>query len=65
MAHKSRPTFQKAQREKAKQEKRQAKLARRIGARQEKNENDSSEHGEDPDIAGIRPGPQPLPWWHE
>jgi len=57
---KSRPTQNKRARERARQEKRQEKEARRADkARQPKQ---TSETGEDPDIAGIVPGPQPSPW---
>jgi hypothetical protein len=57
---KSRPTQNKRARERARQEKRQEKEARRADkSRQPKPANDN---GEDPDIAGIVPGPQPSPW---
>lgn len=57
---KSRPTQNKRARERARQEKRQEKEARRADrARQTK---PVTENGEDPDIAGIVPGPQPSPW---
>lgn len=57
---KSRPTQNKRARERARQEKRQEKEARRADkARQPKTAHES---GEDPDIAGIVPGPQPSPW---
>jgi hypothetical protein len=57
---KSRPTQNKRARERARQEKRQEKEARRADkARLPK---PVAENGEDPDIAGIVPGPQPSPW---
>ena len=61
---KSRPTQNKRARERARQEKQKEKAARRL---------DKARHGtkpsasgdEDPDIAGIVPGPQPSPWGDE
>ncbi len=63
MAKKTRPTFQKREREKAQQQKQKDKHARRAEAAEAKERRSSSprDSGEDPDIAGIRPGPQPLP----
>jgi len=57
--NKSRPTFLKREREKAKKERQQQKTARRAEASARKATAPSREDGEDPDIAGIRPGPQP------
>lgn len=59
---KSRPTQNKRARERARQEKRQQKEARRQEARARKPSDGSFQPGEDPDIAGIVPGPQPSPW---
>ena len=59
---KSRPTQHKRARERAKQEKQQAKAARRLEAKSKKASQPSDATGEDPDIAGIVPGPQPSPW---
>jgi hypothetical protein len=58
---KSRPTQHKRARERARQEKQQQKTARRLekGRRTDK---PATSGGEDPDIAGIVPGPQPSPW---
>jgi hypothetical protein len=57
---KSRPTQNKRARERARQERRQEKEARRADkARQPR---PVTENGEDPDIAGIVPGPQRSPW---
>jgi hypothetical protein len=57
---KSRPTQLKRQRERAQAEKRKQKFERR---QQSKSGRVSRPHdGEDPDIAGIRPGPQPSPY---
>ena len=61
MAKKSKPTFQKRNREIARMEKQKAKEARRLEAKERKAKARPRTNGEDPDIAGIRPGPQPLP----
>jgi hypothetical protein len=61
---KSRPTQNKRARERARQEKQQAKAARRLERSQRPAKQPNSE-GEDPDIAGIVPGPQPSPWGEE
>lgn len=52
---------QKRARERAKQEKRQQKAERRQAAKHERPTKPNS-GAEDPDIAGIVPGPQPSPW---
>ena len=57
---KSRPTQNKRARERAKQEKQQQKAARRL--ERKSSQPDRGAGGEDPDIAGIVPGPQPSPW---
>ena len=60
---KSRPTQSKRARERAKQEKQQQKAARRLESQQRKaSQAGRAAGGEDPDIAGIVPGPQPSPW---
>jgi len=59
---KSRPTQNKRARERARQEKQQMKAARRLEAKSRKALTPSGASGEDPDIAGIVPGPQPNPW---
>jgi hypothetical protein len=66
VAKKTRPTFQKREREKAQQQKQKDKHARRAEAK-ERRATGPRDTGEDPDIAGIRPGPQPLPeqWGYE
>lgn len=61
MAKKSGPTFQKRARELARQRKRETKEARRLEAKEKKTRPRADFGDEDPDIAGIRPGPQPLP----
>jgi hypothetical protein len=66
MAAGPRPTFAKRQRELKKQRAKQDKLAERARRRAEKaSEPDAPQDEEDPDIAGIVPGPQPLPWADE
>ena len=60
---KSRPTQNKRARERAKQEKQQQKAARRLESQQKKaNQTPRGPGEEDPDIAGIVPGPQASPW---
>jgi hypothetical protein len=62
MANKARPTFQKRQKERARQQKQRDKALHRLAVKQQKAQaGPRGESGEDPDIAGIRPGPQPLP----
>jgi len=61
MARKSRQTFQKRDKEKARQQKNKDKAVRRLEAKQRRADSGPRLEGEDPDIAGIRPGPQPLP----
>jgi hypothetical protein len=64
MAKNSRPTGQKRAREKALQERQKEKQQRRLESRERKaNAGPRPLGGEDPDIAGIRPGPQPPPDW--
>ncbi len=62
---KSRPTQNKRARERARQEKQQQKQARRLEAKTRKGDGPSGAPGEDPDIAGIVPGPQANPWGDE
>lgn len=57
-----RTTFEKRRKEMQRKERKQGKAERREQRKVEKSERDSSsDAGEDPDIAGIVPGPQPLP----
>jgi hypothetical protein len=42
-------------------EKRKAKEAKRVEAKERRDKARTDYGDEDPDIAGIRPGPQPLP----
>jgi hypothetical protein len=59
---KQRPTQNKRARERSRQERQQHKAARRLEAKQIKANAPERAPGEDPDIAGIVPGPQPSPW---
>jgi hypothetical protein len=61
MAKKSRPTFKKREKEKARAHKQKDKEARRLEVKELKANQVRVFNDEDPDIAGIRPGPQPLP----
>lgn len=61
MAKTSRPTAQKRAREKARMERQKEKEARRAENKERRANVQPRAEGEDPDIAGIRPGPQPLP----
>jgi hypothetical protein len=58
----SRPTSEKRAKERARQEKRKIKDERRASAKAQRASSPRPQGGEDPDIAGIRPGPQPSPW---
>jgi hypothetical protein len=61
LANRSRQTFLKRQKERARQEKQRLKAEKR---QQRKADRDTTDPalGEDPDIAGIVPGPQPHAW---
>jgi hypothetical protein len=62
MAKKSRQTFLKRAKEKARQDRRKDKDARREESKERKASlPETAGSAEDPDIAGIVPGPQPLP----
>jgi hypothetical protein len=54
-------TFNKRQKEKSRQEKQRDKEQKRQLRRDDKGPKPEGAPGEDPDIAGIIPGPQPLP----
>lgn len=58
--NKSRPTQNKRARERARQMKQQQKAERRLESKSSRPARTPG--GEDPDIAGIVPGPQPVPW---
>lgn len=62
MAKRGPQTYQKRQRELAKQEKRKAKAERRAQRKEQKalESDQGAEPGVDPDLAGIVPGPQKL-----
>lgn len=65
MAKKTKQTFQKREKEKARAMKQKDKETRRIETKKLKASTTIEFGGEDPDIAGIKPGPQPLPeQWH-
>ena len=60
MARRSGSTFKKRQKEMARQQRAQDKFARRLQKKKERPETPGGgAPEEDPDIAGIRPGPQP------
>ena len=61
MANRSRQTFIKRQKERARQEKQRIKAERRVQRKSERVKAEGS-GGEDPDIAGITPGPQKQAW---
>jgi hypothetical protein len=65
MANRTRPTLEKRAKERARQEKRKAKEERRATSKAQKANTPRREGEEDPDIAGIIPGPQPNPWGDE
>jgi len=62
MANKGRATFAKRQKEIARQERAREKAAKRVERKETKTKLDRGALPEDPDIAGIVPGPQPLPY---
>jgi hypothetical protein len=62
MANRTKVTQQKRARERAKQERQQEKSRRREEAKVRKANEPRQAGDEDPDIAGIIPGPQPSPW---
>lgn len=65
MPRDTRAAAHKRAREKAKQERQKEKQQRRLEARERKGSGGPGDSGEDPDIAGIQPGPQPRPDWLE
>lgn len=62
MANRTKVTQQKRARERAKQERQMEKTRRREEAKVRKANEPHQAGGEDPDIAGIIPGPQRRPW---
>ena len=63
MAKSSRPSSQKRAREKAQAERNKEKQGRRVERRERKANAPPLTTDEDPDLAGIQPGPQPRPEW--
>ena len=62
MAGHTRPSVNKRLREASKKEKQAAKAERRAQRAEERKQKGRAAAAEDPIIAGIVPGPQPLPW---
>jgi hypothetical protein len=62
MAGNTRPSVNKRLREANKKEKQAAKAERRAQRAEEKKGRSTGPGADDPDLAGIVPGPQPLPW---
>jgi hypothetical protein len=62
MANRGRATFAKRQKEIARQERAREKAAKRVERKETWVKPDRKTAPEDPDIAGIVPGPQPLPY---
>jgi hypothetical protein len=65
MASRTKPTLEKRAKERARQEKRKMKEERRAHAKVNRSNAPRQTGEEDPDIAGITPGPQPNPWGDE
>jgi hypothetical protein len=63
VAKNSKPTSQKRAREKARIDRQKEKEARRLEAKERKATASPRSGDEDPDLAGIRLGPQPRPDW--
>jgi hypothetical protein len=61
MANRSRPSAQKRNKERARQQKQQNKAARRLEAKARKTNTGPQMGDKDLGLAGIQPGPQPLP----
>lgn len=55
-------TYKKRQKELARKHKQAEKALRRQQRKDEKASAEPRSDGEDPDLAGIIPGPQPKPW---
>jgi hypothetical protein len=62
MGMKGRPTVGKRQKEQARRERQQRKEQERTQRRANRSTAEPDAPGEDPDIAGIVPGPQRSPW---
>jgi hypothetical protein len=63
MPKSTRPTSNKRNREKAQQERQKEKQQRRAEAKERRASAPPRTGDEDPDLAGMRPGPQPPPEW--
>jgi hypothetical protein len=59
-----RPSHTKRQKERARQERQKQKSERRAQRQSDRKERPAGATGEDPDLAGIVPGPQAR-WWEE
>ena len=59
----SNPSVNKRQKERQRQERQREKSAKREDRKREKENKPAGPAGEDPDIAGIVPGPQAPPDW--
>ncbi len=62
MAGHTRPSVNKRLREAGKKEKQAAKAERRAQRAEGRKQKGETSATDDPDLAGIVPGPQPLPW---
>jgi hypothetical protein len=63
MANRTKPTLEKRAKERARQERRKQKEERRATLKVQRDNSPRATDGEDPDIAGITPGPQAPPDW--
>jgi hypothetical protein len=61
MAKQSRATFQKREKERARQQKQHDKAQRRLAAKERRADSAPDIEGDDPASAGMRPEPQALP----
>ena len=59
----SNPSVNKRQKERQRQERQREKSAKREDRKRDKENKPTATGGEDPDIAGIVPGPQAPPDW--
>jgi hypothetical protein len=64
VAH-ARPSINKRLRETQKKERQAAKAERRAQRAEDRKTRPHEKSADDPDIAGIVPGPQPVPWADE
>jgi len=66
MAKKSRATFQKREKERARQQKQHDKAQRRLAAKEQRASSAPLREDDELEIAGIDPGPHAVPApWHE